>query len=98
MILFAPGALEDLERIFDFYAATAPQLAREQLARIREAIQLLDRHPLLGRVARAGSTLRELVISSGKTGFVALYARDRAEGLIRVVAIRHQREVGYRDT
>ena len=98
MILFAPGALRDLERFFDFYQASSPELAGEQLARIREAVLLLDHHPLIGRVAGPGSTLRELVISTGKTGFVALYEHARGEGLIRVVAIRHQREVGYRDT
>jgi hypothetical protein len=43
-----------------------------------------------------GSTLRELVISYGKSGYVALYEYSAGEGLLRVAAIRHQREAGYR--
>jgi hypothetical protein len=37
-----------------------------------------------------------LVISHGKTGNIALYEYSPIEKLVRVVAIRHQREVGYR--
>lgn len=91
MILLAPEALDDLERIFDFVAEED-----EALARIREAIQILEHHPVIGRLARPSGTLRELVISRGKTGYVALYEYSPVEDLVRVVAIRHQREVGYR--
>jgi hypothetical protein len=41
--------------------------------------------------------LRELVISHGESGYIALYEHAPAEDLVRVVAIRHQREAGYRD-
>ena len=39
--------------------------------------------------------LRELVISYGKTGYVALYRFLPAQDLIRILAIRHQRELDY---
>ena len=98
MIEFAPEAIDDLERIFDFNAlGRTLDVARRQLARIRQVISLLDDQPLLGRRARSGSNLRELVISAGKTGFVAVYEHAPAERLIRVVAVRHQREAGYGD-
>ena len=96
MILLAPEALEDLERIFDFVAEQDEALALEDLSRIREAIQILERHPVIGRLARPSGTLRELVISQGRSGYVALYEYSPVEDLVRAVAIRHQREVGYR--
>ena len=40
--------------------------------------------------------MRELVISQGATGFIALYRFDAAFDLIRVLRIRRQREAGYR--
>jgi hypothetical protein len=43
-----------------------------------------------------GAAARELVISHGKSGYIALYQHSAAEGLIRIAAIRHQREAGYR--
>jgi hypothetical protein len=43
------------------------------------------------------SGLRELVISRGKTGYVALYDYIAATGTIIVFAVRHQREVGYEE-
>ncbi len=96
MILLAPEALDDLERIFDFLADQDEALARGDLSRIREAIQILEHHPVIGRLARASGTLRELVISRGRSGYVALYEYSPVEDIVRVVAIRHQREVGYR--
>jgi hypothetical protein len=38
----------------------------------------------------------ELIISHGKSGYLALYEYSAGEGLIRVVAVRHQREAGFR--
>lgn len=40
--------------------------------------------------------MRELVISYGASGYVALYRVD-SPGLVRILRIRHQREAGYRD-
>ena len=97
MIVFAVEALEDLERIFDFNFERDPASALQHLQRIRDAILILDAHPEIGRKAGAGSSLRELVISHGNSGYIALYEFAAAEGVIRVAAVRHQREAGYRD-
>ncbi len=56
----------------------------------------LPAHRPIGRLAPPSATLRELVISRGRSGYVALHEYSPAEDLVRVVAIRHQREVGYR--
>ena len=97
MIVFDDGAVCDLERIFEFQLARDPAGAVRQIDRIRGAIELLARHPQIGRRAQRRSTLRELVISRGENGYIALYEYSPVTGLIRVVAIRHQWEVGYRD-
>lgn len=39
--------------------------------------------------------MRELIISEGKTGYIALYAYEQFHDIILVLAIRHQREAGY---
>lgn len=96
MIVFAEGALADLERIFEFNFARDAGDAVKHIQRIRSAVMILDDHPEIGRPVRAGATLRELVISHGRSGYVALYEHSAAEAVVRVLAIRHQREAGYR--
>lgn len=61
--------------------------------RISEAVDMLERHPEIGRLAEHG--LRELVISRGKTGYVALYDYDADDDLVVILAIRAHREAGY---
>ena len=97
MIVFAVEALEDLERIFDFNFERDPASALQHVHRIRDAVLILDAHPEIGRKTGSGSTLRELVISHGNSGYVALYERSATTGVVRVAAVRHQREAGYRD-
>jgi len=83
VIVFDGEALEDLERSF------------ENAILMQGPVLILDAHPEVGR-AVAGSPLRELIISHGKSGYVALYEHSRVQNAVRVVAIRHQREAGYR--
>lgn len=96
MIVFDTGALDDLERIFEFDAQRDPAVALDHVEVVRSAVAILDAHPEIGQPAGRGTTLRELVISHGKTGYIALYEYSPIEKLVRVVVIRHQREVGYR--
>jgi plasmid stabilization system protein ParE len=39
--------------------------------------------------------LRELVISRGRTGYVALYSFEEDRDAVLILALRHQREAGY---
>ena len=96
MIAFDTEALDDLERIFEFNFERDPATALGHIDKVRSAVVILDAHPEIGRRVSADSGLRELIISQGKTGYVALYEYSPVERLIRVVAIRHQREAGYR--
>jgi plasmid stabilization system protein ParE len=92
-VLYLPGALEDIERLAAFLADSDPPAAAETKSLIESAIDILASHPLIGRSLEPG--LRELVISRGHTGYVALYHYDEAGDRVLVLAIRHQREAGY---
>jgi plasmid stabilization system protein ParE len=53
----------------------------------------LAAYPLVGR--RIEGELRELVISYGRTGYIALYRFVVPKNAVRILAIRHQRELGF---
>lgn len=92
-VVYAQAALADLERAFEFIAGHDPHAAMAAADSIREAVDALGRHPLIGRIVEG--ELRELVISYGKSGYVALYRFLPAQDRIRILAIRHQRELDY---
>lgn len=85
-------ALADLERFVDFELARGVD-AGPTLALITQAVEVLRRHPYIGRPVSHG--LRELVISRGVSGYVALYEFLEARDEVTVHALRHQREAGY---
>lgn len=89
----APEAADDVERLADFLVQTAPAHAAEAIELILGALETLSQHPKIGRPIAHG--LRELVISRGKTGYLALYSYDVHEDEALVLAIRHQREGDY---
>lgn len=91
-ISYSSQALADLERIGDFLSESGLD-ALETLDLIDEAVTILARHPLIGRPAESG--LRELVMSQGRTGYIALYSYEAEFDAILVLAIRHQREAGF---
>ena len=92
-VVYGVAARTDLERIVDYWLEHAPGTAPAVVARVRSAIEALKQHPLLGR--RVEGELRELVISHGATGYLALYEFDEALDTVLVVRVRHQREAGY---
>jgi addiction module RelE/StbE family toxin len=92
-IIYSEQALGDLERLTDFLLESDAGAALETVGLIEEAVSILARHPLVGRSVEHG--LRELVISRGRTGYVALYSFEENADAILLLAIRHQREAGY---
>ena len=91
-MIYSQNALRDLERIGDFLGDEGPRVVSAALEAVIEAIELLARHPRIGRPVE--HDLRELVISRGRTGYVALYAFLEKDDVILVLAIWHQRELG----
>lgn len=92
---FTEQALSDLERTFQFLEQKVPDFAITAGEEIVDATSVLQRHPLIGRPAP--HDLRELVISKGRSGSVALYRFLPAKDRIDILAIRHQRECGFVD-
>lgn len=93
-VIYSETALSNLERISEFLAAESEEAAATALDLIDDAIGMLARHPLVGRPAEMH--LRELLISKGRTGYVALYSYEPVQDVILVLAVRHQREAGFR--
>ncbi|MBI3524149.1 MAG: type II toxin-antitoxin system RelE/ParE family toxin [Betaproteobacteria bacterium] len=94
-LIYSERALADLERLTDFLSETDPRAAKETVGLIEEAVAVLKRHPLIGRPAESG--LRELVISRGRTGYVVLYSFEAVFDATLILAIRHQRELGFQN-
>jgi len=92
-VVYSRHALANLERAFAFLAENDPDAAAAAAEAIQSAVEVLVRHPLIGR--RVGGDLRELVISFGRTGYVALYRFVPARDEVRMLAFRHQREVDH---
>jgi plasmid stabilization system protein ParE len=93
-VQFSQRALADIDRIFEFPAEGDPFAARRAGEAIIDATRVLERHPMVGRPLEGD--LRELVISQGCSGYVALYRFSPESDELEVHAIRHQREAGYR--
>ena len=92
-IVYSPAAIAHLERLFEYLAEKNPSSAMDAVTAIRSAVELLGQHPLIGRAVEG--ELRELVISYGKTGYVALYRFVLSDDEVRVLGFRHQRALDY---
>jgi plasmid stabilization system protein ParE len=93
VLFYSARALSDIDHLFDFLAQYDPAVAATAAELIVDAISVLARHPGIGRPVR--SNLRELVISHGRTGDVALYRFVPQRNRVEVLAVRHQREAGF---
>ncbi|WP_408595543.1 type II toxin-antitoxin system RelE/ParE family toxin [Limnohabitans sp.] len=94
---FTEEAQEDLLRLFDFLLQFDLDVALRARQAIEDSLQLLEQFPFTCRKAANGAhgpRLRELVISFGATGYVALFEIDDAT-TVTVLAIRHQREEDF---
>jgi plasmid stabilization system protein ParE len=92
-VVYSARSLTHLERAFEFLRKENPAAAAAAAQAIRSAVDNLGTHPLLGR--RIHGDIRELVISYGATGYLALYRFLVPQDEIRILAIRHQREIGF---
>lgn len=91
--LLTPEVANELERLTDFLLEADSEGAVETIDLILDALSVLERHPRMGRPLPQG--LRELVISRGQSGYLALYNYDEGADMALILAIRHQREQDY---
>lgn len=97
-VRFTEEAEADLLRLYDFLLELdlhSTELAQRALARIVQATELLQQFPFTCRKVSAHNPyLRELVISFGTAGYVALFEIE-SDDIVTILAVRHQRESDY---
>lgn len=93
-IEIAPEVFDDFDRFFDYIARCDAGSAPERIAEILEAVQVLASSPLIGRKVSQGK--RELIIGRAARGYVALYRYVAQIDTVFVLAMRSQRESGYK--
>jgi len=92
-VVYSRHALSDVDRIFEFLAASDDAAARRAVRSIVSGVTALAEHPLIGRPV--SDAFRALVVSFGNSGYVVLY-RVRPRLLrVEVLSVRHQREAGF---
>lgn len=92
-LVLSPTAFRDIDRLTDFLLESDPAAASDTTPLLINGLRVLQQHPLIGRPVEQG--YRELVISRGDTGYVALYQFNTESDLAVVLTIRHQREAGH---
>lgn len=93
-IELAPEVLDDLDRFLDHMAQFDAVDIAKRIEEIIEAIQVLAHSPQIGRPVKDGK--RELVIGRGARGYVALYRYLAEVETVFILAIRAQRESGFK--
>ena len=97
---FTQGAEDDLVRLYDLLLERAETLeeldvADEAVRAIRQAASShLSTSPYSYRKVGARSTLRELIIPFGTTGYILRFD-IRSPELVLVIGARHQREEDF---
>jgi plasmid stabilization system protein ParE len=90
----APEVLDDFDRFLEHMTQYEVEHAPARIAEIVQAIDVLTHSPLIGRPVRGGK--RELVIGRSSRGYLALYRYVARIDTVFVLAIRSQRESGYK--
>lgn len=92
-VIYAPGAIRDLQRLRDFLRPKNPAAAKRAGETIIKAVKALGHQPQIGRpVVDMSEQYREWLIDFGDSGYVARYRFDGQT--VTILAVRHQKEVG----
>ena len=93
-IELAPEVLDDFDRFFEPMTRFEVADVFGRLQEILDAVQVLTHSPMIGRPVAGGK--RELVIGRGNRGYVALYRYLAEIDTAFVLALRAQREAGFK--
>jgi len=94
-LIVTEGAARGLERCRQFLAEKSPEASQRAADVILRRIRALETTPDMGRPFDMDAALRELPISFGASGYIALYRHEPADDAVYLLAFRHQRESGY---
>ena len=93
-LIWAPSALQDVQRVYRFLAEKNIDAAKRAAKVIREGVKILANQPEIGRpVEEMEPEYREWLIDFGDSGYIALYRYDGSMAVI--LAVRHQKEAGF---
>lgn len=92
-LIWSPGALRDVQRLYRFLAVKHRDAARRAVVALRAGVKVLALQPEVGRpVEDMDPEFREWLVDFGDSGYVALYRHDGKTAVI--LAVRHQKEAG----
>ena len=87
--------MRGMERCRQFLIGKNPEAARRAGQAISRHLTMLEITPAMGRPIDDQPELREMLITFGDSGYVALYRYEPASDSVYVLAFRHQKEAGY---
>jgi plasmid stabilization system protein ParE len=94
-VRYTKAAKEDFFRLYKLLLGNDLVAARSALEAIKKSINLLQDFPFTCRKASpANPFLREMVISFGADGYVALFEIE-ADNMVTILAVRRQREEDF---
>jgi plasmid stabilization system protein ParE len=94
-VRYTKAAKEDLFRLYEFLLENDLVASRSALEAIKKSINLLQDFPFTCRKASpANPFLREMVISFGAGGYVALFEIEAAN-MVTILAVRRQRKEDF---
>lgn len=93
-IEIAPEVGDDFDRIFDHLAQYDLEHAAARIGEIIQAFNVLETNPFIGRPT--AENMRELIIGRSSRGYVALYHYVAELETVFVLAVRSQKEAGYK--
>ncbi|MGJ7497390.1 type II toxin-antitoxin system RelE/ParE family toxin [Variovorax sp. RT4R15] len=93
-IELAPEVLDDFVRFIEHLARFDGIDIPHRLSEVMQTIEILGHSPLIGRPVKAGK--RELLIGRGSRAYVALYRYVVNIDTVFILALRSQREVGFK--
>lgn len=96
VVIWSPRAIECIKRLYNFLAEKNIDAAKSAAALLFKQAEILEAFPNVGRPAEdLEPEHREILIPFGAAGYVLLYHFDEDRAAVTVLAVRHQKEVGY---
>ena len=93
-LIWSPSALLDVQRLYRFLSPKNAEAAKRAVQAIRQGVKVLEQQPGVGRpVEDMDDEFRDWIIDFGDSGYVARYRVDQQS--ITILAVRHQKEVGF---
>ncbi len=78
-----------------FLRLNNPRASMQSHSKIMQSFRLLEKQPEIGRPYKNDPMLRELIIESGDSGYIALYRIDLPKNIILILEFRHQKQSAY---